>query len=513
MAHFEGSLRLSLGPLLIGLGLALAGGCEHSKIVYLDDEVPLAAPLEGDFGHPDGQPGDERDDPPSRVARVSFLDGQVSVQPGGAEAWSPAAVNLPLKDGDALWAAQGGRAELQVGPTGLRASDDTSLTLVRIAGNSFQVGLDQGAMMLRVLPGALRDAVEVDTPAGAVNVSTPGSYRVDMDPVRPDGSVTVRSGRAEVTVEGEVIPVGPGQRILLTGGEQPSYQLVEAPAQDAFETWSEDRDRRGARSVSAQKLGRAVMGGEDLDAAGAWQVHPLYGDLWVPRVAPGWAPYREGRWAWVDPWGWTWVDDAPWGFAPSHYGRWVNLGGNWGWVPRAPQAQQAQQAPYGRPVYAPALVAFVGQPTGGRLDARFPGGGVAWFPLGPREPYAPAYPVSRTYLGNVNAWARPGQAPAAGAWANQGVPGAMTAVPRATFTSFAPVAAAAVPLAPGRAFLSAPVGGAPALAPTARSVQARPSPRTHSRSRSVSAKCTRTSGRSGPVSGPLASARCRSRCT
>jgi len=55
----------------------------------------------------------------------------------------------------------------------------------------------------------------------------------------------------------------------------------------------------------------------------------VYGSVWYPNVPPGWAPYREGHWAWVEPWGWTWVDDAPWGFAPFHYGRWVNAGGRW----------------------------------------------------------------------------------------------------------------------------------------------------------------------------------------
>ena len=61
--------------------------------------------------------------------------------------------------------------------------------------------------------------------------------------------------------------------------------------------------------------------------------------------------YRDGHWAWVDPWGWTWIDDAPWGFAVSHYGRWTNLSGTWGWVP-GPVTTRAY--------YAPALVAFVG---------------------------------------------------------------------------------------------------------------------------------------------------------
>ena len=71
-----------------------------------------------------------------------------------------------------------------------------------------------------------------------------------------------------------------------------------------------------------------------LTLVGTWRVDGSYGNVWVPnRVAVGWAPYRDGHWAWVDPWGWTWVDDAPWGFAVSHYGRWANFHGRWGWVP------------------------------------------------------------------------------------------------------------------------------------------------------------------------------------
>jgi len=135
-----------------------------------------------------------------------------------------------------------------------------------------------------------------------------------------------------------------------------------------------------------------VIGYEDLDDNGDWQETPDYGAVWVPRrVATGWAPYRYGHWAWVEPWGWTWIDDAPWGFAPFHYGRWVYVGGGWAWVPGRVVA---------RPVYAPALVVFVG---GRNWSLAIAGGsGVAWFPLAPEEPYVPAYRVSNTYIRNVN---------------------------------------------------------------------------------------------------------------
>jgi hypothetical protein len=52
-----------------------------------------------------------------------------------------------------------------------------------------------------------------------------------------------------------------------------------------------------------------------------------------------------------------------------------------------------------RPVYAPALVAFVGGGGGVSIGV---GGPVGWFPLGPHEVYNPWYHVSRGYYTNVN---------------------------------------------------------------------------------------------------------------
>ena len=54
-------------------------------------------------------------DPPSRVARISFLDGSVSMQPGGAGDWGAASLNRPVTIGDKLWTDQNSRLELQAG--------------------------------------------------------------------------------------------------------------------------------------------------------------------------------------------------------------------------------------------------------------------------------------------------------------------------------------------------------------------------------------------------------------
>src|SRR5260370_3471881 len=59
-----------------------------------------------------------------------------------------------------------------------------------------------------------------------------------------------------------------------------------------------------------------------------------------------------------------------------------------------------------RPVYAPALVAFVG---GGEVAVTFSrqsSAPVGWFPLGPREAYVPSYTANRDYYQRINRPAR-----------------------------------------------------------------------------------------------------------
>ena len=154
------------------------------------------------------------------------------------------------------------------------------------------------------------------------------------------------------------------------------------------------RDRRWDRSASARYVSPEVVGFADLDQYGTWRPAADYGHVWFPRDVPrDWAPYRYGHWSWVDPWGWTWIDDAPWGFAPFHYGRWATIGGRWGWIPGPVNV---------RPVYAPALVAFIGGDNFQFSISTGSTAGIGWFPLAPGEVYRPAYVASRDYVRNVN---------------------------------------------------------------------------------------------------------------
>ena len=390
-------------------------------------------------------------DPPLRVARLAYIAGPVSFSPGGERDWVQASVNRPLIAGDRLWADAGARAELQLGGAAMRLGASTNMVLANVDDRMTQVQLVRGILNIRVWQLDRDQVYEIDTPNLAYSIRKPGSYRIEVGARGESTAVLVRSGLAEVFGEGRAFVVNPGQGFeFFDTGLRDYSSFAPAPA-DEFDRWAISRDRRWENSVSARYVSRDLIGYEDLDEYGTWREAAGFGNVWTPtRVAANWAPYRDGRWAWVEPWGWTWVDDAPWGFAPSHYGRWANIEGAWAWVPGPVEA---------RPVYAPALVAFVGGSNFGMSFNLGNSGAVAWFPLGPRDVYRPWYPASRDYFHRVNAsntvinsttivnvYNSAGATNAT--YVNQRVPGAVVAVPTATFVQSRSVAPESVRVTP-----------------------------------------------------------------
>ena len=323
------------------------------------------------------------DDPPARAARLSFTGGAVSFEPAGTDEWVDAVINRPMTTGDKLWTDRDGRAEIRIDSYGLRLGPQTGFSFLNLDDNTVQVRLTEGSLTVRVRRLEDNETLEIDTPNLAFNVLRPGSYRIDVNENGDTTVVSVREGQGEVTGGGSAYPVRAGDSVTFSGTDQLSADVQDYQGNDDFDRWSSERDRRWDRSTAPKYVSDDVVGYEDLDEYGGWRSVPEYGTVWFPRsTVTGWAPYRYGHWVWVSPWGWSWVDDAPWGFAPFHYGRWVTVGGAWGWVPSPPRPAVVTVA-YVRPVYAPALVAWVGGAPSG----------VAWFPLGPRDVYCPSYHV------------------------------------------------------------------------------------------------------------------------
>ncbi|MBM3794321.1 MAG: hypothetical protein FJW31_09675, partial [Acidobacteria bacterium] len=328
---------------------------------------------------------DDDDRPGRGVARISLINGDVSVKRGDSDDMTAAAINAPLVAADHLYAGAGSRAELQFDSASfVRLAANGELGLAELEQNRYTIQLARGLMTLRVLRERRAD-IEVSTPSIAIRPLREGIYRIE---VRDDGNteVTVRSGETEILSPQGSEKLRRGRTLLVRGAtSSPQFKEVNDIPEDDWDRWNERRDKGLLRSRSHQYVSSDIYGVEDLDAHGRWVNVPRYGYVWTPYVAAGWAPYRQGRWAWIDWYGWSWVSYDPWGWAPYHYGRWFNEPGfGWCWWPGARTS---------RHWWRPALVGFFGWGgnSGFRVDVGFGFGNVGWIPLAPYERFHPWY--------------------------------------------------------------------------------------------------------------------------
>ncbi|MEX2262923.1 MAG: DUF6600 domain-containing protein [Bryobacteraceae bacterium] len=314
------------------------------------------------------------------VARISLINGDVTVRRGDSGDWVAAAVNAPLVVEDRIATGPNSRTEVQFDSANfVRIDSSAELRLSGLENRRYQLQLANGTITFRVLRDSDAE-VEIDTPTVSVRPAQKGTYRIT---VREDGEteVTVRNGEVEVFTPRGVERLRSGRTLQARGtASDPEYQIASALEKDDWDRWNERRDSDLLRSSGYRYAHRDIYGIEDLDPHGRWVQVPDYGHVWSPRVTVGWAPYRLGRWVWVDWYGWTWVSHEPWGWAPYHYGRWFyHRPVGWCWYPGGRFARHR---------WSPALVAFVGF-GGFRTGLGF--GRVGWIPLAPRERYHPWY--------------------------------------------------------------------------------------------------------------------------
>ena len=233
---------------------------------------------------------------------------------------------------------------------------------------------------------------EIAIPRGGVLLLQPGYYDIDAGTEDQPARIAVFEGAARFAGNDADIEIKPGD-VAVSNGFNTVTASIERAVADAFVEWCRSRDYDENRLAAPYLVSPNMTGYAELDANGRWDTTPGYGEVWYPNVSAGWTPYTQGRWVWVEPWGWTWVDDAPWGFAPSHYGRWAFIGERWCWVPGSFVPS---------PVYAPALVGFLGGAGLGLYVSGAVGPQVGWFPLAPGEIYWPGYPADPSYIRAIN---------------------------------------------------------------------------------------------------------------
>ncbi|HEU4844390.1 MAG TPA: DUF6600 domain-containing protein [Burkholderiaceae bacterium] len=388
------------------------------------------------------------DDIPGRVGRISSVEGQVTVVGAGDPA--DAMLNWPVTTGDHLNTASGARSEFRVGPLAIRLDGDSDLEVVQLDDDNVRLQLNYGSASVHLRDRTLLRDFELSTPQARVTVVEPGTVRVDAERIADTTVVNVQSGVARVDGAGSQLVLRAGQRVDVSSEDV----RTGAALRDGFDSWADWRDRQYEASIASRYVPSEVTGYEELDRYGSWTDSAEYGPLWAPRVvAADWAPYRDGQWIWMVSFGWTWVDSAPWGYAPSHYGRWVMVRNRWCWAPGRY---------VGRPAWAPALVGWVG---GDRLEAAHRDGrrgpAMGWYPLAPHERYVAPFQLSPDHERRM-VWTHNGR-PAE--WRN-GPHEGVTVVPRDQFEGrhVVPVHAGPQVILPPAVLRAAPLVAAPAPA-------------------------------------------------
>jgi len=357
-----------------------------------------APPPPGQGFPPAGVP--QRDGAPDQaehgVARISVMQGEVSLRHGDAGDLSAAVPNAPVLALDRVVTGANSRAELQFDSSNMiRLSSSSEVRIGDLQYKRYLVQIAEGLTTYRALRP--NDAqVEISTPSISVRPLGQGTIRVM---VNPDGTteITVRNGDAEAFSPKGSEQLHTGQTMLARGDPaDPEFQINAGIPTDDWDRWNAQRDGELQRySPGARNVNPDIYGTEDLDRNGRWVNDPSYGQVWVPTVDPGWAPYRVGRWVWEDYYGWVWVSGDPWGWAPYHWGRWYVGPYGWAWWPGVG---------FGPPAYwSPALVGFFGWGGGVGIGVGFGFGfgfgNVGWVPLGPYEAFRPWYGRG---LGGVN---------------------------------------------------------------------------------------------------------------
>jgi hypothetical protein len=321
----------------------------------------------------------DADDLKRGVARISLMDGQVSVKRGDSGDWVAGVINAPLMADDQISTGPNSRAEVQFDAANiLRIGGTAVVHLTSLEYGRYQMEIAHGTVTYRVLRPSTGN-VEVDTPSISVRPSQVGTYRIAVND-SGETELIVRAGDVEVFTPRGSQWVNAGQMMVARGTTaDPEFQIVGARPYDDWDRWSDSRDRILTSSTSSQYVPQGVYGTEDLDNNGTWVNTPDYGYCWQPTVPPGWAPYSLGRWVWEDWYGWTWVSYDPWGWAPYHYGRWFWGSGGWMWYPGVIGV---------RHYWSPALVGFFGF-GGGGFGVGFGFGNIGWVALAPYEIFHP----------------------------------------------------------------------------------------------------------------------------
>ncbi|HTC76758.1 MAG TPA: DUF6600 domain-containing protein [Edaphobacter sp.] len=292
------------------------------------------------------------DAPIHRAARLSFLQGDVTVDHLDNTAGDPAQINMPLAEGARLTTGEDGQAEVEFEDGSVvRLTPNSSLGLTALSIDPAENFHTQMTVLHGLVYAELRASSKyfyvVD--AGGALVSPVANARIRINLDQPPATISVFNGTVQIEhastpqADGYKKDVGAGESLTGDVSDSSQYSVSQSVEQDSWDEWNRGRDQARADAALNRTAARdGFAGGQgygwsDLDANGSWYDVPGQGQVWQPTIAQDagdFDPYGYGSWVAYPGAGYVWASGYAWGWTPFHCGHWSYWNGfGWGWSP------------------------------------------------------------------------------------------------------------------------------------------------------------------------------------
>jgi len=267
-------------------------------------------------------------------ARISYVDGPVSIKGTLDDAWAYASANALLVEGDLVRAETSGLAECETSDASfIRIAAQSQLEIAGLPPDTF-ISSAQGSFYVQRLR-ASRGDFTFETPACLVDINTDTLVRVD---ILENGATTISvfDGTAVVSANGQgAVRARQGHRVFVDPGQLPSYPTrMNENVRDDFDIWNDWRmellDYPAHALPPALTSYGPIIGLNDLAVEGEW-IYIGGTPCWRPTHVRDFVPYRDGYWTYLPRTGYVWTGRYPFSYATTHYGRW-HRSAQYGWV-------------------------------------------------------------------------------------------------------------------------------------------------------------------------------------
>ena len=155
-----------------------------------------------------GFAGGDVTDPPGRIARLSYVEGEATFQAAEKRA-TTTLPDRPLAPGDRIATESGGRAELALGTATIRLDERGELAFDDLDEATVRIELLTGTASVYLDELLENETFAIVTPNTTIALKVPGEYRVDVH--TDDVSVlSLHGGVAQIATAGGPVRVASG---------------------------------------------------------------------------------------------------------------------------------------------------------------------------------------------------------------------------------------------------------------------------------------------------------------